>query len=194
MPVGKAFLNAYCRVEVSAPIVSPPSGNPIKLKGNTLVVAAGFEPELDFYSEVCRKLRAGCLLYVPCLQAACALSSGTVGAAWPGIDLIQQADVVIGGGGYNTVHECASVGVPLIAKCWPRRFDDQRARCIPVARVFPIESAHMAAAIAADGDVPPPLSSQPYRFPQASDIIKEFIANGQFAAASSTPSQGGASP
>ena len=35
---------------------------------------------------------------------------------------------VIGGGGYNTVYECQALGVPLIARAWPRKYDRQRLR------------------------------------------------------------------
>jgi predicted glycosyltransferase len=33
----------------------------------------------------------------------------------PGIECLAVADVVVGGAGYNTVYECASLGVPLVA-------------------------------------------------------------------------------
>jgi hypothetical protein len=35
---------------------------------------------------------------------------------------------MVGGAGYNTVYECRSGGVPLIARPWPRKYDRQRER------------------------------------------------------------------
>ncbi|QLE56996.1 UDP-N-acetylglucosamine--LPS N-acetylglucosamine transferase [Nostoc sp. TCL26-01] len=46
----------------------------------------------------------------------------------PGIECLAAADIVVGGGGYNTVYECASVGVPLVALALPRLYDRQHKR------------------------------------------------------------------
>ncbi|MBW4572535.1 MAG: hypothetical protein KME31_32500 [Tolypothrix carrinoi HA7290-LM1] len=35
------------------------------------------------------------------------------------------ADVVVGGAGYNTVYECAALGVPLVAIALKRLYDRQ---------------------------------------------------------------------
>jgi hypothetical protein len=44
-------------------------------------------------------------------------------AYYPAMDLLAQADLVISGGGYNTVHECLALNVPLVAIPWPRLYD-----------------------------------------------------------------------
>ncbi|MDZ8054897.1 MAG: UDP-N-acetylglucosamine--LPS N-acetylglucosamine transferase [Aulosira sp. ZfuVER01] len=46
----------------------------------------------------------------------------------PGIECIAAADVVVGGAGYNTVYECAAVGVPLVALALDRLYDRQERR------------------------------------------------------------------
>ncbi|MBW4573833.1 MAG: hypothetical protein KME08_00955 [Aphanothece sp. CMT-3BRIN-NPC111] len=47
---------------------------------------------------------------------------------WPAIECFPAADVVVGGGGYNTVYECAVLGVPLVALVWKRLYDRQLRR------------------------------------------------------------------
>ncbi len=47
---------------------------------------------------------------------------------YPALACLPAADLVIGGGGYHTVHECAAVGVPLLALPRPRLYDRQRLR------------------------------------------------------------------
>lgn len=46
----------------------------------------------------------------------------------PGIECLAAADIVIGSAGYNTVYECAAVGVPLVALALPRLYDRQQKR------------------------------------------------------------------
>jgi hypothetical protein len=46
----------------------------------------------------------------------------------PGIECLPAADIVVGGGGYNTVSECRAVGVPLIAFAFKRLYDRQVQR------------------------------------------------------------------
>jgi hypothetical protein len=47
---------------------------------------------------------------------------------WPGIEVLATARVVVGSGGYHTVHECAALGISLVGRAWPRKYDDQAAR------------------------------------------------------------------
>ena len=47
---------------------------------------------------------------------------------YPGIECLLAADVVIGGGGYNTFYECAALKVPLVAIAQNRRYDRQAVR------------------------------------------------------------------
>lgn len=47
---------------------------------------------------------------------------------YPAIECWRAADVVISGAGYNTVYECAALGVPLVAFPLPRLYDRQVRR------------------------------------------------------------------
>jgi predicted glycosyltransferase len=47
---------------------------------------------------------------------------------YPAIDLLQVANVVVGGAGYNTVAECQALGLPLVAFAFPRLYDRQAER------------------------------------------------------------------
>jgi hypothetical protein len=47
---------------------------------------------------------------------------------WPGLEILQVADVVIGAAGYNTVYECAALQRPLIAFAFDRLYDRQALR------------------------------------------------------------------
>jgi hypothetical protein len=59
----------------------------------------------------------------------------------PGIECIAAADVVVSGAGYNTVYECASVNVPLVAFTFKRLYDRQHKRASKAYHVQDIESA-----------------------------------------------------
>lgn len=58
----------------------------------------------------------------------------------PGIECFAAADVVIGGGGYNTVYECAAVGVPLVALALERLYDRQDKRACKSYCIHNIEN------------------------------------------------------
>ncbi len=96
-----------------------------------LVCAAGTAEEQAWYGATvacvrARHPKAG----VRCIAPAC--PSGCPPECWidywPAADLFNAADVVIGGAGYNTVHECLAFQVPLIARPWPRKYDRQWLR------------------------------------------------------------------
>jgi hypothetical protein len=55
----------------------------------------------------------------------------------PGIECLAAADIVVGAAGYNTVYECASVGVPLVALALPRLYDRQQKRA---NRGYPVQN------------------------------------------------------
>jgi hypothetical protein len=79
------------------------------------ICAAGKAEEAQWYAAVAAKLRA----------------SGVVvrdDRYWPAIELFASAAAVVGGGGYNTVHECLALHVPLVARAWPRKYDRQALR------------------------------------------------------------------
>jgi predicted glycosyltransferase len=106
----------------------------LRLQGNkkcVLVCAAGNPDELDWYGDVAACLAgAAAECDVRCIApvrpracpAACWLSY------WPALDLYAAADVIVGGAGYNTVHECLACDLPLIARPWPRKYDRQQDR------------------------------------------------------------------
>lgn len=47
---------------------------------------------------------------------------------WPFFETIRGVSIVVGAGGYNTVHETRAAGKPLIALAWPRLYDRQAHR------------------------------------------------------------------
>ncbi|MFH7030870.1 MAG: UDP-N-acetylglucosamine--LPS N-acetylglucosamine transferase [Heteroscytonema crispum UTEX LB 1556] len=59
----------------------------------------------------------------------------------PGIECIAVADIVVGGAGYNTVYECAALGVPLVAFAFKRMYDRQEKRASKSYQVQDIENA-----------------------------------------------------
>ena len=96
-----------------------------------LVCAAGKISELDIFSQITLRLQQDfpeCAVRI--LSPTCPVNCPP--SLWvshhPGIECFAAADIVIGGGGYNTVYECASVGVPLVAFAFPRLYDRQEKR------------------------------------------------------------------
>jgi hypothetical protein len=108
-----------------------------------IVCAAGNRDELGWYEAVTARL-AECPAFDVRLI--------TPGIYWPAMDLYPAADVVIGGAGYNTIYECLAMGVPLVARPWPRKYDRQELRAKRAAgrgHVVVVESPAEAAAAAA---------------------------------------------
>ena len=96
---------------------------------NVLVIAGGNEDELGWYGEVCAELdRRGISYRCIAAQLPVGCDPDRYLRHWPAVDYVAQAKIVIGGAGYNTVHETRCHRVPLIAKAWPRRWDDQVVR------------------------------------------------------------------
>jgi hypothetical protein len=62
----------------------------------------------------------------------------------PGIECIAAADIVVGGAGYNTVYECISLGLSLIAIALPRKYDCQVKRATKTHQVQNTQSAILA--------------------------------------------------
>ncbi|MBD2744238.1 UDP-N-acetylglucosamine--LPS N-acetylglucosamine transferase [Coleofasciculus sp. FACHB-1120] len=101
-----------------------------------LVCAAGQASELSFFGKLSTHLEAAfpdAALRV--LAPVC--PEGCPPQFWvshsPGIECLPAADVVVGGAGYNTVHECAAVGVPLVAFAFKRLYDRQKVRALRCA-------------------------------------------------------------
>lgn len=102
--------------------------------GGILVCASGEASELAWYGAV-----VGCLH--PAVDVRCVAPVCPPGCPrecwieyWPAADLYPEADVVVGGAGYNTIHECAAWGIPLIARPWPRTYDRQWLRARRAAK------------------------------------------------------------
>ena len=95
-----------------------------------LVLAAGNPEEMAWYGAVAARLHRTGTIHVRCIAPECppGCPPACWRSYWPAIDLLPAADVVVGGGGYNTVYECLACDVPLIARSWPRKYDRQRLR------------------------------------------------------------------
>ncbi len=96
-----------------------------------LICAGGNISELPLFGQLALQLHQSFPEYaVRILAATCPQACPET--LWvshhPGIECIAAADVVIGGAGYNTVYECAAVGVPLVALAFPRLYDRQEKR------------------------------------------------------------------
>jgi hypothetical protein len=117
-----------------------------------LVCAAGTAEEQAWYGAAVSGVRAmHSKAAVRCIAPAC--PPGCPPECWinhwPAADLFNAADVVIGGAGYNTVHECLAYQVPLIARPWPRKYDRQWLRARRAAKsgaVIVVEQPAEAAA------------------------------------------------
>ncbi|MGE0709080.1 MAG: hypothetical protein AB7N76_00300 [Planctomycetota bacterium] len=49
-------------------------------------------------------------------------------SCWPLLELLPGVDLLVGAGGYHTVHEARATGTPLLALPQPRRYDRQERR------------------------------------------------------------------
>ncbi|MDF5719581.1 MAG: glycosyltransferase [Rhizonema sp. PD37] len=108
-----------------------------------LVCAAGEASELSLFGQLALQLH---LAFPQCaVRILSADSPVECPQQWvshhPGIECLAAADIVVGGAGYNTVYECAAVGVPLVTLPLPRMYDRQDKRASQGYRVQNIESA-----------------------------------------------------
>lgn len=113
-----------------------------------LVCAAGQPIELAFWGYFTAQLtQAFPQAIVRCLAPTCPPGCPPLQwiCHWPGIELLQVANVVVGGAGYNTVKECHALGVPLVTFAFPRRYDRQRKRAEAYGDWVPDETAAIAA-------------------------------------------------
>jgi Glycosyltransferase family 28 C-terminal domain len=108
-----------------------------------LVCASGKTSELALFGKLALQLQQNfpdCAVRI--LAASCPPECPE--ALWishhPGIECLAAADVVIGGAGYNTVYECAAVGVPLVALALERLYDRQDKRACKNFCVHNIEN------------------------------------------------------
>ncbi|HIK07828.1 MAG TPA: UDP-N-acetylglucosamine--LPS N-acetylglucosamine transferase [Trichormus sp. M33_DOE_039] len=106
-----------------------------------LVCAAGQASELPLFNQLTLQLKQA---FPECavrfLSPHC--SDDELKTLWlshhPGIECLAAADVVVGGAGYNTVYECTSIGVPLVALPLPRLYDRQLKRASKINQVLNI--------------------------------------------------------
>lgn len=140
-------------------LLRPPAA--VKPGVDVVVCAGGNAEELPWYGEVAALLARD--VGVRCLAAE--LPPGCPPELWirywPSIDWIASAGAVVGGAGYNTVNECLALGVPLIARPWPRKYDRQRLRAEQCPNATIVETPDEAAGAALDAltrpRIPPPV-------------------------------------
>jgi predicted glycosyltransferase len=137
---GHAFADLPASVVTAPWLIRSPSELPPRQTGGQpciVVCASGRDEELAWYGSVVAEL----LLHSEAVAVRCIAASCPPGcpreywiAHWPAADLYAQADVVVGGAGYNTIHECLAYGIPLIARPWPRTYDRQWLRAQQAAQ------------------------------------------------------------
>lgn len=125
---GRAFADLPA-ARATAPWLIPASGKSSEAI-DILICAAGDRRELPWYGKVASLLRARCV--APVCPPGCPPELWI--DHWPAVDLIANARVVVGGAGYNTIHECLTYQVPLIARPWVRQYDRQWLRARRASR------------------------------------------------------------
>ena len=96
-----------------------------------MVCATGQPDELRLFSDVARQLTQAfpaCAVYILADQCPPDDRVERWIAHWPGMEVLQLADVVVGGAGYHTVYECAALAVPLVSLPLRRTYDRQARR------------------------------------------------------------------
>lgn len=111
------------------------------------ICASGNSEELAWYGAVASHLFKSCVVrcIAPVRPPNCPVECWI--SYFPAMDLYPGADILIGGGGYNTVYEAAACDVPLICRPWPRLYDRQELRALGrAARIVtdPIQAAQAA--------------------------------------------------
>lgn len=158
--------------------------NPAETDRLVLVLAAGRDEELRLYGQLTVALaKALPGVTVRCLSPdrppECPLELWTF--HWPGIECLPAADVVVGGGGYNTFYECAAVGVPLVAFAFPRQYDRQAHRVLTATGSATLVNAIDSAIAATIALLETPRKRQPPTFVngavQAADLICDRFAD-----------------
>lgn len=115
-----------------------------------IVCATGRPDELATFGELTRILaRQYRTFTVRCLAAQLPLDCppDLWITHWPGIEVLQFADMVIGGAGYNLSYECAALKIPLIALPLRRQYDRQIHRAMQLST--PVRNAEECMAVVA---------------------------------------------
>jgi len=146
---GEAFGSLPRAALTNAWLIRDPQPAAESPKG-VLVCASGRGDEAAWYGEVVVQL-LGSGRQIRCVAPSCppGCPRELWAEYWPAAELLPSAEIVVGGAGYNTVHECRAFGIPLIAKPWPRLYDRQLERAERAAKkgtVIIVESSQEAAA------------------------------------------------
>ncbi len=113
----------------------------LKVEGRCIVVcAAGNPDEQAWYGAVTSLVGEQARCVAPECPPGCPPERWV--QYWPAMDLYVAADAVVGGAGYNTIHECLACGVPLVAKPWPRKYDRQLLRAQRAAEFGQVVIVH----------------------------------------------------
>ena len=113
---GEALGDLPAAVQTSPWLIRSHGEIPIAHHSSVVVCASGRPEESGWYEAVAESLEAE---GIPVSEAR---------GEWPAMEAMSGAAAVVGGGGYNTVHECLAMGIPLVAKAWPRKYDRQQRR------------------------------------------------------------------
>lgn len=108
-----------------------------------IVCATGKTSEQAFFGRITKHLAASLPPYqVRCLASNCPpeCPPSLWFSHYPALDYLQLASAVISGGGYNIVHECRLLGVPLLAFPFERSYDRQALRIQKFAHHLKTES------------------------------------------------------
>jgi hypothetical protein len=92
-------------------------------------------------------------------------------AHFPLLECLRAVRLLIGGAGYNLVHEARALGVPALFQPRPRKYDDQAGRVPPECSFRSIEDLHPTL-LRALGKQRPPLSAYANGAGQAAALIQ----------------------
>lgn len=141
-----------------------------------LVCAAGQASELSFFGKLSTHLNqafpdAAVRVLAPICPEGCPPQLWVSHS--PGIECLPAADIVVGGAGYNTVYECAAVGVPLVAFAFKRLYDRQNVRALRCA--YCVQEIHEA--IATVAMLQNHVSNRPVDYPNGAVEAVRLIEN-----------------
>jgi predicted glycosyltransferase len=104
-----------------------------------IILASGNQDELEIYGEIAYILSQNSNYIVRCLAAI--KPQNCPENIWqfyyPALDCLQIADLIIGGGGYNTISEAIALKIPLIVLAHARLYDRQLMRIKRVMEKYP---------------------------------------------------------
>ncbi|MEQ8279402.1 MAG: hypothetical protein RMA76_18355 [Deltaproteobacteria bacterium] len=92
------------------------------------VLASGREEEGPMYARVAARIDAALDVDVRLLVPTPRDDLPEARALWPFLAYVRGVDVVVGGGGYNTVQEARATRTPFVGIAMPRKYDRQHVR------------------------------------------------------------------